>query len=352
METKYVQCKRCVLDYPEVPDLTLDHDGVCQYCLDFDKREKARKVEKTNLPWKLFEIKKSGNGKKYDCLVGLSGGVDSSICLHYLVENGLRPLCFSVDNGYNDPKADENIMRLVEGLKVPFFRYVLNLERFKELQAAFIQSGVKNLEIPTDHVLMAASYEMSAKYGVKFIVSGGNMATESIMPECYGYQARDLKHIEAIYKRFTKKKLIGLPTISLPKYLYYRFVKGIQVFQMLDYYDYDREQSIKLLGEKYGYEPYGEKHCENVFTSWFQNFYLPTKWGLDKRKPHYSSLILSGQMTRAEATEKLAYAPVYPELGIERKAMKYPKKEYWEYPNNKKTWDLMSKLYGLRKGGR
>lgn len=339
-------CSRCVLDNKDIPDIVFDSDGVCEYCLEWMETEKKRKQEAQNKPWILHKLR--GNDE-YDCLLGLSGGVDSSLVLHYLIENDIRPICFSMDNGWNDAKADENIMRLVETLKVPFYRYALDVDKFKGLQAAFIKSGVKNLEATYDHVLMAASYEMAEKYGVKYIVGGGNHATEGIMPEVYGYQARDLRSIKGIYKAMTGKELEGLPTLSLLGYLRARFLKGIQVINLLDYYEYDREEAKKLLSEKYGWQDYGEKHCENIFTSWFQNFYLPTKWGLDKRKPHYSSMINSGQMTREEALEKLAYAPVYPELGLEQRALSYPKRTYKDFPNSEKVWKLLSDIYALRR---
>ena len=344
-------CSRCVLDNGEVSDIVFDAQGVCQHCLQYDQTAREIKNAKSDLPWIYDRIRKEGRGKEYDCLLGLSGGVDSSTCLHYLIQNGIRPLCFSVDNGWNDPKADENIMRLVEGLKVPFYRYVLDLEKFKELQSAFLKSGVKNIEIPTDHVLMAASYEMAAKHGIKTIIGGGNHSTEGVMPEAYGYQARDLKHIRAIYKKFTGKNLKGVPTISLWGYLRMRFWNGIKIVNLLDYYDYDRAGAVKLLSENLGYKPYGEKHCENTWTWWFQSFYLPIKWKLDKRKPHYSSLINSKQMTRSEALALLRQPHEYPALGIEAKIMAYPKREYWEYPTNKKLWDFLSKLYAIHKRG-
>lgn len=344
---EFRQCDKCVLDNVEVPDIVFDEKGICQYCREWEKRAKEIKRDKSNLPWIFHELRRAGRGKDYDCLLGLSGGVDSSLCLHYLVENGIRPLCFSVDNGWNSKEADENIMRLVEGLKVPFYRYVLDLDKFKKLQSAFLKAGVKNIEIPSDHVLMAASYEMASKHGIKNIIGGGNHNTEGIMPEAYGYQARDLKHIKAIYRRFNGEKLNGLPTLSLWGYLTMRFLKRIKVTNLLDYYDYDRLAAVRLLSDKYGYKPYGDKHCESIWTWWFQSFYLPVKWKLDKRKPHYSSLINSGQMTKTEANALLLQRTEYPELGIEDKVMGYPKKEWYEYPNNKGLWDFLSKIYGF-----
>jgi tRNA(Ile)-lysidine synthase TilS/MesJ len=281
---------------------------------------------------------------KYDCLIGLSGGVDSSYTLHLAVKQGLRPLCFSVDNGWQDEKAQENIMRLVEGLKVPYYRYNIDLKKFTELQGAFMKAGQKNIEIPTDHILMATTYEMADKYGIKTILSGGNWATESIMPESWGYQPRDLRHIKDIYKRMTGKRLKGLPVCGLLKFNYYRWVKRIKTVYLLDYIDYNREEAIKILEKEYGYQPYGEKHCESTFTWWFQNYYLFEKFGIDKRKAHLSSLIVSGQITREEALKELEKNPVYPELGIEERVMKYPRRDYKEFKTDERLFNFIGRM--------
>ena len=325
-------CKKCVMD-GTAKEITLDKDGVCNFCHQAQKSLTDIEKEKQNYPKRIKEIKKSGG--KYDCLIGLSGGVDSSTALHYLVQLGLRPLCYSIDNGYNDPKADENIMRLVETLKVPFFRYTINLQLFRELQGAFLKAGVPNIEIPTDHLLMASSLELASKYGIKWIISGGNVATESIMPESWGYNARDLIHIKDIYKKVTGKTLLGLPLCGIWKWNYYRWVKGIKTFYLLDYIDYNRKKSEQMLIEKYGFQSTGEKHEESIFTRWFQNYYLYQKFGIDKRKAHYSSLINSGQMTRKETMELLKTRPVYPELGIEARVMKYPRREHEDFKMDK-----------------
>lgn len=284
------------------------------------------------------------NHPKYDILLGISGGVDSSYCLHLLVQMGIRPLCYSIDNGWNDSKADENMMRLVEGLRVPFLRYIIDLKKFTELQGAFMQAGVKNIEIPTDHILMASAYELASQYGIKTIISGGNWSTESIMPESWGYQPRDLQHIRAIYKKFTNTKLKGLPTCSLLRFNWYKWIKGIKVVNLLDYFEYNRQEAIKTLEKEYGYKSYGEKHGENVFTRWFQNFYLYEKFGIDKRKAHLSSEIISGQTSREEAISIIDERPIYPELGIEAKVLKYPRHEYTDYPTDEKLFNVIGKL--------
>lgn len=325
----------------------------CYFCDLAIKHSPVRKVFACHLDGKLeyYLPNLETSHPKYDVLLGLSGGVDSSYCLHLLKSMGVRVLCYSIDNGWNDPKADENMMRLVEGMKVPFIRYTIDVPAFVKLQGAFMQAGVKNLEIPTDHILMASAYEMASKYGIKTIISGGNWATESIMPESWGYQPRDLTHIKAIDFLFGSDSVSKLPTCGLWKYNYYKWIKKIKTVNLLDYFDYNREEAIKTLEKEYGFKPYGEKHCENIFTWWFMNYYLFEKWGIDKRKAHLSSLILSGQITREQALAELEKNPVYPQLGIEEKVMRYPKHEYTDYATDEKLWNFISKLvrYARRK---
>jgi hypothetical protein len=216
-------------------ELVLDANGVCNFCHQAQQSLKEIESEKHNLSNIIKQIKRDGQGKKYDCLIGLSGGVDSSMTLHYAVKMGLRPLCFTVDNGWNDPKADENIMRIVETLKVPFYRYVIDRLSFNDLQSAFLLAGVPNVEIPTDHVLMATSYEMADKYNIKWILSGGNVSEESCMPPSWGYNARDLTHIKDIYKKMKGVSLKGLPLCGIWKWNYYKWIKSIKIFYLLDY---------------------------------------------------------------------------------------------------------------------
>lgn len=229
--SELVFCKQCCMD--GTAELTLDENGVCNFC--HQAQRELNSLEPEKLISSVWSIKNDGKEKTYDCLLGLSGGVDSASVLHHAVQLGLRVLTFNVDNGYNDPKADENILKMVEKLKVPFIRYPIDLERFKELQSAFIKAGQKNLEIPTDHILMAVSLELANTYGIKWILSGGNVTSESIMPPEWGYQARDLTHIKDVYKKMTGKRLKGLPMCSVWKWNYYKWIKGIKTFYLLDY---------------------------------------------------------------------------------------------------------------------
>ena len=336
------QCVKCVMDL-SAEEITFDEMGICNFCYQAQRELELLKNNKTE------QVYSFTNKESYNCLIGLSGGVDSSYTLHKAVEFGWKPLCFSIDNGWNDPKADENIMRLVEGLKVPFYRYTIDTKKFIELQGAFMQAGQKNIEIPTDHILMATTLEMASKYKIKRILSGGNVATESIMPESWGYNARDLVHIKDVYRKMTGKKLKGLPVCSLLKWNYYKWIKGIKTLYLLDYVGYNRAKAIKVLEKKYGWQDYGEKHGESVFTKWFQNYYLFEKFSIDKRKAHLSSLINSGQMTRDEALAELGRNPIYPEIGLEQKIMSYPKRSYDSFKTDEKLWKFLTTSIRLLK---
>jgi len=233
MENQIV-CKKCCMD-KSAKEIVFDSDGICNYCHIAEKALKKMEIEKSNLAKRIEKIKKDGQGKKYDCLIGLSGGVDSSTVLHHAIKLGLRPLCFSLNNGWNTDEAENNVKQLIKKLKVPFVRYEINQQKFAELQGAFMKAGLMSIEIPTDAILFAVSYELANKYDIRYIVSGGNTATESIMPVSWGYNPWDLKHIKAVYKWATGKKLVGLPTLSLLRWNYLKWIKGIKIFNLLDY---------------------------------------------------------------------------------------------------------------------
>jgi len=335
-------CKKCVMD-KSAEEIKFDEDGICNFCKQAQKALKEIRIESLNLTKRIEQIKKDGN--KYDCLIGLSGGVDSSTVLHYAIKLGLRPLCFSLDNGYNKPEANENIKNLVEKLEVPFEIYKIDLKKYTELQKAFFKAGIKNIEAITDHILFAVSYKLANKYKIKWIISGGNTATESVMPASWGEDPRDLYWIKSVYKKMTGKKLKGLPMISLLEEQYYRLIKGIKFFRLLDYYNYNRLEAEQNLIKNFKFQSTGGKHEENYLTWWYQSFFLYTKYGIDKRKAFYSSLINSGQMTRKEVMKMLVQNPVYPRLGIEEMVMKYLRKNYSDYPNSAWLRKIVIKLY-------
>jgi len=326
------QCKNCLMD-ETAKEIEFDINGVCNFCHTAQEALKAQEKEKSNWPKiKDWVLKNKG---EYDCIIGLSGGVDSSYALVKLVEEGFKPFCFTVDNGWNSPNADSNIMKLVETLEVPLEKIVLD-DEFRKLQMAFIKAGVKNIEIPTDHVLMAISYKIAKKHNIKWIISGGNVETESIMPASWGYSPLDLKHIKAIGKGVNFSKI---PTCNLFKYNLYKWVNKIRVLYILDYIGYNRDDAIKYLKDNFDYIGYGEKHCESIFTQWFQNYYLQ-RFGIDKRKAHYSSMINSGQMTKQEAEKEIAKIPEHKDLMFKI----CEQHEYTDYPTNERLFNFISKI--------
>lgn len=322
------ECSLCVMNDKCDPEIKFDN-GICNHCYRAEALKNQHRIDKDQLPWVIDQIRKRGKGRTYDCIIGLSGGVDSSYALHILKQHNLRIFAYTIDNGWNTQIADENVMKLVEGLKVPFYRYTIDRKIFRELQAAFINSGVPNAEIPTDHLITTVAWEMARREGVKTIVSGGNWQTESIMPAVFGYSAHDLYHIKQIYKRSTGGNLKGLPTTNLAQYMWYRCVDKIKIVNLLDHCDYNRARAKEELNKLYGWEDYGAKHEESVFTKWFQDVYLPKVHGLDKRRPHLSSMIHSGQMSRQEALNILKTRPdekvlEYVELPNPHKHSDYP----------------------------
>lgn len=337
-------CVKCCMNQ-SAEEITFDEKGVCNFCKIAQNELALIRLEPSK-PNHWHIIQEMKKGSPYSCLIGLSGGVDSSYMLHLAVKLGLKPLCFNVDNSYNSPESDENIMRLVETLKVPFFRYTIDTKKFRELQEAFIKAGQKNIEIPTDAVLLATSYELANKYKIGYILSGGNVNSESIMPASWGYNARDLVHIKDVYKKMTGKKLKGLPTLSLLKWNYLKWIKRIKVLYLLDYYDYNREEATKTLEKTYGWKSTGEKHCESYFTRWFQDVYLYRCYSIDKRRAHYSALINSGQMDRDTALEMLKKEPVYdgPDLGFKTD---YPHRDYREFRTDERLFNGISKVIRL-----
>ena len=241
---------------------------------------------------------------------------------------------------------------MVEKLKVRFFRKTIDYDEFVDLQIALVRAGIRNVEASTDHILLAANYELAEEYGLKYIIGGGNHHGEGIMPESWMEDAKDLTFLKAVFKKQMGRDLKNIPVLSLWKWLYYRFVKKIEIINLLDYYpEFRRDKSIEFLQKEYGYVPYGDKHCESKFTAWFQKWYLPAKFNIDKRRAHYSSLINAGEMTRAEAIEKLKEPLYYSRLGKfedEQRILGYPKTEkiYGDYPNEQKLRKFLAKAYG------
>lgn len=319
--TGYQICIRCVMD-TSASEITFDDDGVCNYCRYFDEfvrpvLERARSgAALQHLERLVDQIKSSGRGKPYDSLLGLSGGADSSYLAYLAVKMGLRPLFLHVDTGWNSPEAEQNIRKLTDGLGVDLEVLAVDKSEMMDLQLAFYKAGVKNCDIPQDHAFLALLYKTAAARRIKYILSGGNFATESVLPRSWGYNAGDATHLRAIHKAFGTIPLRNYPTLGMwERYIKFPLLYGIREVRLLNYIDYTKADAIRELQAEFGWQEYGAKHYETVQTRFFQGYYLPQKFNIDKRKAHFSSLILAGQMSREVALEELATDP-YPSVHL------------------------------------
>jgi len=357
-------CSRCVMD-STVPDIVFDSDGVCNCCKEYDaKVEEDLHYNEEGLKSigeMVEKIKNAGKNKKYDCLIGVSGGVDSTY-VAYIVKKkyGLRPLAIHLDNGWDAELAVSNIENALRKLEIDLETIVLDWESFKKLQVAFLKSSVPNAEIPTDHAIVAAMFQTAKRYGIKYIITGSNIVTEAIMPDSWMTPSNDWKMIKAVYNKFNKGKLVSYPHMSILGYIYYVLMLRIKLIPILNYVPYNKANAKEIVLRELAWRDYGAKHWESIYTKFFQTYILPKKFNIDKRKGHLSSLIISGQMTREEAMQELA-KPIYEakklvedrmyvikklELSEEEfeAIMKAWPKSHTDYPNNERLWKYFSKL--------
>jgi len=306
-------CTKTVMDTTD-PEITFDELGISNHYHEYQALAKRvllhspqREATLQNI---VSTIKEEGKNQEYDCLLGLSGGVDSSYMAYLAAKLGLRPLTVHFDNGWNSELAVKNIEGIVKKLNFGLETFVIDWEEFKDIQIAFLKASVPNVEVPTDHAIKAALFKIASERKIKYILSGSNVVTEGILPKTWGHQADDLKSLRAIHKRFGKRKLKTFPQLSISRYAYYLYVKKIKSVRLLDYIDYNKSAAIQTLQQELGWRYYGGKHYESVFTQFFQAYYLPTKFGIDKRKAHLSTLICSKQTSREDALEELK-RPLY-----------------------------------------
>jgi len=310
----YKICSKCILDNIDYPGIYFDGFGICNMCKAYDeisaKHQLPHEVKEGNLIELIREIKEKGKNHEYDCILGLSGGVDSCFVAYKAKEYGLRPLVVHLDNGWNSELAVMNIEKIVKRLGFDLYTHVINWNEFKDLQLSFIKASVIDIEILTDHAINAILYKMAANKGIKYILSGENVVTEGRLPPNWVHYKNDLINIKDIQKKFGKLPIRTFPTMGLIKFIYYKRIIDIKSIPLLDYIDYNKQKAKETIINELEWRDYGGKHYESVFTRFYQSYILPVKFHADKRKSHYSTLICSGQLTRNEALGLMAQ-PVY-----------------------------------------
>lgn len=363
---EYRICSRCVMDTTD-PEITFDNDGVCNHCIEFEevtsKSWYPNDEGKQKLDNIISKIKKEGARNDYDCIIGLSGGVDSSYLALIAREWGLRPLVVHVDAGWNSELAVANIEKIVKYCNYHLHTHVVDWSEMRDLHLAYLKAGIANQDVVQDHIFFSSLYHFATQNRIKYILSGGNIATEGIFPSSWHGSAMDAINLNAIHRKYGKQRLRHYKTISFFQYyIWYPFVKKMRTFRPLNYMPYNKNQAIAELESKIGWRNYGRKHGESLFTKFFQNHYLPQKFGFDKRRPHLSSLIVTDQITRDEAIEMLKI-PLYDPQELEKdiqflckklkisrdeyeEIMKAPIHSYKDFPN----WDKLQNL--VKKGSR
>jgi N-acetyl sugar amidotransferase len=303
-------CTNCVMDTTD-PLMSFSENGLCRYCVEFGAGGELLGIP--NVGTGEFEnplttLRKSSKAR-YDCIIGISGGVDSSFLLAKAVESGLRPLAVHVDAGWNSELAVGNIHKLVVSLGVDLVTEVVDWDSVRRLQVAFLASGVANLDTPQDHLFIAGLLRVARRERVGTILSGSNMATESILPESWGYNAMDGKHVKALYRNYWDHNLSGVPVMSLFNYRFLSpLLDRLTIIQPLNQMPYSKSKALEFLMSNFGWVDYGQKHSESIWTRYFQGALLPYRFGYDKRKAHLSSRVLTGEISRREALDELSTA--------------------------------------------
>lgn len=353
MSDNYRICTKCIMDTSD-KDICFNSNGVCNHCIRYESElpkrtfigEKGRK----ELAHLLDRIRKSGLNNNYDCVVGVSGGVDSTYVAYLCKKLGLRPLAVHFDNGWNSELAVSNITRVLDKLQIDLVTYVVDWDEFKYLQRSFLRASTPDGEIPTDHAISAVLFQIASEKGIKFIISGMNFATESMSVSSWAYGHSDWKYIRSINSQFENRKLKSYPHFTFFNLFWWTFIRRIEIVSILNYIDYNKNEVMDLLQNELGWVYYGGKHYESIYTRFYQGYILPVKFGIDKRRAHLSDLISSGQISREEALneiEKGDYPPYLLEedmIYVKKKLllsdqewsdiMSSEIKSYKDFPNN------------------
>lgn len=335
------------------PLIVFDQNGVCNHCKRYDEQKTVRQFSgeqaKASLASIVEKIKKSGQGKEYDCIIGVSGGVDSTYVAYLVKQLGLRALAVHFDNGWNSELSVSNIEKVLKKLDIDLHTYVIDWDEFKDLQISFLKASTPDGEIPTDHAINALLFREANQRGVRYIINGMNFATESLAVADWAYGHSDWKYIKSVHQKFSRNKLKNYPHYSIWNLFYWTFIKKIKVVSILNYVPYLRKDVMKVLEQDLGWKYYGGKHFESIYTRFYQSYFLVKKFGFNKKRGHLSDLINSGQITREAALEKFDEVD-YPEqmvaedkefvikkLGITTsefdQIMKSPPKSFRDYPN-------------------
>ena len=350
MSSEYRMCTRCVMDTTD-PDIVFDENGVCNHCHTYDRMVREYVVDGEeglrHLEQIAQKMRKDGQGKKYDCVIGVSGGVDSTYVAFRVKQLGLRPLAVHLDNGWDSELAVKNIEETLKRLDIDLYTEVLDWEEFRDLQVSFLKASTPDSEIPTDHAIVALLSKMAEKLGVKYIIVGHNVRTETHLPRSWSQGHFDWKYIRAIQDKFGTLPLKTFPHFGFFKF-YLRMISQKRI-EILNYIGYNKKEALRVLQEDLGWRYYGGKHYESIYTRFYQGYILPEKFGFDKRRSHLSSLVCSGEITRSQALDDLkapTYAPsmqeedreyVVKKLGLSDEQfnaiMAAPRKTYWDYPS-------------------
>lgn len=377
MTRPYQICTNCVMDTTDTA-IVFDDKGVCDHCNTFYTKtlptwhtDERGEVILTQM---VDRIRAEGKGKDFDCIIGMSGGIDSSYLTYIAKEKlGLRPLVFHVDAGWNSQIAVNNIEKLVDGLGLDLFTEVINWEEMKDLQRAFFRSGVSHIDTPQDHAFFATMYKFATQHKVKYILTGANLSTECIRnPIEWMYYQSDSLQLRDIHHQFGGKPLKTFPVTSILWHkVWLPYIHGIKVLRPLNYTPYIKTEAKQLLMDRFGWQPYPQKHFESRFTKFYESYWLPERFGYDVRRVQYSSLIVTKQMTRDEALEALEQ-PTYDKNTIQQEIefianklditidelssyMKLPKRSYHDFKNQRQIYEIGARImrtFGMEIGGK
>lgn len=360
----YQICARCIMDTTD-PDISFDESGICSHCRAYEVAIEGLTVSEAErqsaLDELVSEIKSAGRGRAYDCIIGVSGGVDSTYVAYLVKTLGLRPLAVHMDNGWDSELAVSNIEKFLKVLDVDLHTHVLDWQEFRDLQIAFLNASVPDGEIPTDHAIWAVLFQVAAKHRIRYILSGFNLATEYALPRFWAYGHYDWRYIKSVQQAHGTRPLKTFPHMGYFTWTYYYpHIRRIQVVNILDYVTYNKQEVMQLLQTELGWRPYGGKHYESIYTRFFQGYILPRKFGIDKRRLHISTMIWSGQMSRAEGLGEIAVPPyagylleedmefVLKKFGYSEtefaSIMALPARTFEEFPNNRPYIELTRRM--------